>query len=197
MSFPITKGYGGGAALMLLSVNAFADRLELNFNVTVLAVGLAADPSAWSATTAVPSAPLPTFTSVVVSGSQVKLYMTEVLGSALYVLNIPLVGLKDLSSNPYLGPFTANFVGVGSPPYVVLAAAEDSYHAQVIFSEPVVVAEALVPANYVITGGGGLTVYEVTQVDPKIFKLRTSLQDVGQSYTLTVSNIHDMLGNLI
>lgn len=190
-------GYGGGADLILLSVTPFADRLELNFSATVQAVGLAAMPSSWSATTAAPGAPLPTFTSVVAVGSQIKLYMTEVKGGALYVLNIPVTGIKDLSSNPFLGPFTANFIGVAAPPYVVLAAAEDGYHVRVIFSETVVEAEALIASNYVVTGGAGLTVYEAVKETNNIYKLRTSLQVVGQTYTVTVSNIHDLLGNLI
>lgn len=219
MPFPITKGFGsqgdgsssglastqgfgdpaapGGASFTLLLVEVYPDRLELVFSTNVQAVGPAAVPDQWFVTTGVSGAPIPIVTDVVVVGPRIKLYHSEERTGVLYLLNLPPVGIKNMGGDLYAGPFTAAYTGVGVVPYLVVAGAGDGYHVKVIFSEPVVVAEALIPANYVITGGAGLTVFEVTQENASIFDLRTSLQVVGQSYLLTVSNVHDMQGNLI
>jgi hypothetical protein len=220
MPFPITKGFGSqgdgtSSALIstqgygdpgasnacttfsLLLVEVYEDRLELVFSVPVQAIGPAAVGAGWPITTLVGGAPVPTVTNVVVAGPRIKLFTTEARDGVLYTLHFPVVGIKDLSDNPYSGPFTYDFLGNGIEPFVSLAGAEDGFHVKVIFSEPVVVSEALVPGNYVITGGGGLTVFEVTQETAQSFILRTSMQTVGQTYTVTVSNIHDLLGNLI
>ncbi len=219
MPFPITKGFGsqgdgsgsglastqgygdpaapGGASFTLLLIEVYPDRLELVFSTNVQAVGPALVPSQWTVTTAVSGAPIPVVTDVIVAGPRIKLYHTEERTGVLYLLNLPVVGIKNMGGDLYAGPFTANYTGVGVVPYLVVAGSDDGYHVKVIFSEPVVVSEALIPSNYVITGGAGLTVYEVTQENATIFELRTSLQQVGQSYLLTVSNVHDLQGNLI
>lgn len=221
MPFPITKGFGSqgdasSSALVstqgygdpgvptgscntftLLLTEVFSDRIELVFTTNVQTIGPAAVPAQWIVTTAVSGAPIPVVSSVVVAGPRIKLYYSEARDGVLYVLNLPVVGIKDMSNNPFPGPFTTNFSGVGIPPYLVVAGAEDGYHVKVIFSEPIVTSEALVAGNYVITGGAGLTVYEVTQETALTFVLRTSLQTIGQSYLVTVSNIHDLQGNLI
>ena len=221
MPFPITKGYGSqgdasssglvttqgygdpgiptGACntFTLLLTEVYGDRIELVFTTNVQAIGPSALPEYWVITTGVSGAPIPIVTSVTVVGPRIKLYYTEAREGVLYLLNFPVVGIKDMSNNPYPGPFTSAFIGVGIDPYVVVAGAEDGFSVKVIFSEPVVAAEALIPANYVITGGAGLTVFEVTQENAQIFELRTSLQVVGQSYLVTVSNVHDLQGNLI
>lgn len=221
MPFPITKGYGsqgdasgsglasiqgyGDPGIPLGACNTFtlllgevyADRIELIFSTNVQVVGPAAVPAQWVVTSLAVGVPIPQVTSVVVVGPRIKLFYTEAKTGVLYTLNFPVVGVKDLSSNPYPGPFTYAFTGLGVNPFVSLAGADDGYHVKVIYSEPVVVAEALNPANYSITGGGGLVVFEVTQETALVYRLRTSLQTVGQDYLLTVSNIHDLQGNPI
>ena len=160
-----TKGLGDpgiptGACntFTLLLTEVYGNRIELVFSTNVQAIGPAAVPAQWTVTTGVGGAPIPVITSVVVVGPRIKLYYTEAREGVLYLLNFPVVGIKDMSNNPYPGPFTSAFIGVGINPYVVVAGADDGYHVKVIFSEPVVAAEALIAGNYVITGGAGLTV---------------------------------------
>lgn len=90
-----------------------------------------------------------------------------------------------------------NVVTETVPPTVLLARAVDARHVDVTFSEPVVASEALIPANYAITGGAGLTVSAVQKLTSVAFRLTTSAQVAGFSYLLTASNIHDLAGNLI
>jgi hypothetical protein len=85
----------------------------------------------------------------------------------------------------------------------------DGTHIRVIFSEAVVVSEALTTSNYVISipgrgggGGGGHglstpTVISVAQETDLTFILTTTPQDVGQTYSLTVSGIYSLNGDLI
>ena len=221
MPFPITKGFGSqgdasssglvttqgygdpgapsGACntFTLLLVEVYQDRLELLFSTNVVAIGPAADPAQWVITTLVPSVIVPTVTAVQVAGPRIKLFITEAKDGVLYTLHFPVVGIKDIPLNPYPGPFTYDFLGFGIAPFVALAGSEDGFHVKVIFSETVVESEALIAANYVITGGAGLSVFEVFKETDKVYRLRTSLQTVGQTYTVTVSNIHDLQGNLI
>jgi len=217
MPFPITLGYGSqgdGSGSGLASIQGlgspgnattfslyltevYTDRIELVFSTNVQASGPALVPSQWVITTGVLGAPIPVVSSVVVAGPRIKLYYSEGRTGVLYSLAIPVVGVQDLSSNLFPGPFTTTFTGVGQPPFVLVAGSGDGFSVRVIFSEPVALPEATVATNYVITGGAGLTVFSVTQVNSQIYDLKTSLQVVGQTYTLTVSNIKDLLGNLI
>jgi len=82
-----------------------------------------------------------------------------------------------------------------TPPALYRIQVVDSQTLYVIFSEPVVMAEATNPANYSITGG--LSVLDVVQLDDRTVKMTTSPQTPGFNYILTASNIHDLNGNLI
>lgn len=221
MPFLITQGYGnqgdgsssalattlgfGGPGLpsglcntfVLLLTEVYVDRIELVFSTNITISGPATVPSQWTITSVATGVPIPTVTSVTSAGPRVKVYYTEGRAGNLYTLAIPVVGIKDVSANPFPGPYTTNFLGVGISPFVVVAGADDGQHVKVIFSEPVQSAGALLASNYTITGGAGLVVYDVTQVNSQIYELHTSLQVVGQAYTLTVTNILDLLGNPI
>jgi hypothetical protein len=192
--FVITTGGGTGPALLL--VTPYAGRLELLFDSDVVVAGVATDPSQWTVTAVAPSSAIPVVTAVSAVGAAITLDITPCTSAASYYLHIP-TGIQNLSSAPFGGPWLQSFVGVGVAPFVALASANDALHAKVIFSEAVVEAEALISTNYVITGGAGLTVYAVTKETDLVYALTTSLQVSGQLYTVTVSNIHDMQGDLI
>ena len=187
---------GSGSGPTLLSVTPYGDRLELLFDSNITLSGPALLAAQWTIT-ASPGAAAVTTESVVVAGATVTLHITECTGGASYYLHIPTTGITDTSMTPFGGPWLHAFTGVGITPFVALASASDALHAKVIFSEAVVEAEALLSTNYIVTGGAGLTVYGVTKETDLVYVLTTSLQVAGQLYTVTVSNIHDLYGNLI
>jgi len=187
---------GTGVGPTILSVTPFGDRLELLFDSNIALSGPALLNAQWVITSP-PGVVAPTATSVSVAGSTVTLYITECTSGTSYYLHIPTTGITDTTMTPFGGPWLHTFVGVGVAPFVALASASDALHAKVIFSEAVLEAEALISANYLITGGAGLTVYGVVKETDQVYVLTTSLQVSGQSYTVTVSNIHDLYGNLI
>jgi hypothetical protein len=220
--FPITKGLGsmGDSSLSallttsgygepgsggnpcnifnLVTVNVFQTDLDLLFSTNIQLSPYAANPANWSIES-LGSGVAMNVTAVSYSGPTIHLTVTEGTDGQLYKLNIPTVGITDttMALDPYPGPYTQNFYAVASGPVISLAYAPDGLQVQVIFNVPVVVSEALVAANYVITGGAGLTVFSVTQETANSYLLATSLQIPGFSYTLTVSNIHDIYGNPI
>jgi hypothetical protein len=186
---------GAGTTITLASTEVYGNRMELVFSVSVQAIGPAALPENWTITSSTPGAPIPTVTSVQVSGVRIILFYTEGRDGAAYTLAIPPSGIKDLSDNPYTGPFTQAFSGTGIDPFITLAQAEDALHARVIFSEAVNESDALIVGNYSIPG---LTIFAVQKESgTTIYRLTTSLQSVGITYTLTIVGIRDLQGNYI
>lgn len=82
-----------------------------------------------------------------------------------------------------------------APTVVMTRPANDSRLLDVIFDEQVVDAEALTPSNYSIDHG--LVVTKVEKISGIQYRLTTSRQTPGVVYTVSVTGIHDMSGNLI
>jgi len=85
------------------------------------------------------------------------------------------------------------FAGMDVPPSLVSATPQSSTTVLALFSEPVVVAEALVWSNY--TFDNGLISVSVTQVSTTQYLVTTSEMHPTTVYTMTVSGIHDLAGN--
>lgn len=82
-----------------------------------------------------------------------------------------------------------------TPPEVEGVEAPEGRLLIVTFSEAVVEAEALDPANYSLDNG--LVVLDLEKISASQYRITTSLQTPGLSYNLTVSGVHDLSGNLI
>lgn len=219
MPFPITRGLGsdgtgslsallttGGysdpgpssnpcLAFSLISLSVYFDHLALLFSTNIELDAYALTPANWPITTL--SAFPMSVTSVSYSGPTVTLAITQGQGGTLYTLGLPLTGITDLSLNPYPGPYVQNFYAVAETFDISLAQAVDGVTVRCIFNVPVLLTDALIAANYVITLNGGLIVYSVVQETANSFLLTTSPQIPGATYDLTVSNVHDLHGNLI
>lgn len=95
------------------------------------------------------------------------------------------------------------FGGRGAPPSIIRVVADPLIltKLQVVFSEPVKQAsasaadDALNPDNYTLSGGA--LVSAVTTLAPHVVELTVAGQRAGRSYTLTVSNVVDLAGNVI
>lgn len=139
-----------------------------------------------------------TVTAVGTSGNDILLTVTPQTQGATYTATMP-AGISGLSGSTPIalsGAFTANFTGTGTAPTIVIAFPEsDGKLVDVIFNESVVTSEAMIAANYSIDHS--LVVFSVDQINLNSYRLHTSLQTAGTVYTLTVSNIHDLQGNLI
>lgn len=172
-----------------------ASTIHLTYSLPPYISGDAAVPANWIITgSGVPV----TVTSVTTSGNDIVLGVTEQTQGASYQVTMP-AGISGISGVSYIalsGSFVANFTGTGIAPTILIAFPEnDAYKVDVIFSEAVVDTEALVAANYSINNG--LQVYSVDKLSDSSYRLHTSQQTAGVVYTLIVSNIHDLKGNLI
>lgn len=83
----------------------------------------------------------------------------------------------------------------GVNPYILDVRVLDAFTLRVIYNEAVVQSEATNTTNYSFTSG--LVALQVTAESSSVYLVTTTQQIAGQSYTLTVSNVHDLNGNAI
>lgn len=81
------------------------------------------------------------------------------------------------------------------PPFILNVEVLDAFTLRVIYNEAVVTAEATNVTNYSFTSG--LAALQIISESSSVYVVTTSQQTAGQSYTLTVSNVHDLNGNVI
>jgi len=119
--------------------------------------------------------------------------------------------LDWLISNPYWGIYDANNTTLWSPgtfqkleyavidvtaPELISASLLDSEKLEILFSEPIDTSSALSISNYSINNEISVLSGVVSNDQNKV-TLNTTSHTPGQVYTITVSNIKDIAGNLI
>lgn len=132
-------------------------------------------------------------TSIETIDNTILLHTTEQVNGSSYILTVPS-GI-EFSGDPFAGPFDWIFNGVGSNPSIIITRVVDSRLIEVWYNSPVYLLDAIKPTNYTITNSGGLSVISVIQISNTIFQLSTSAQLVDAAYTVTASNIRNILGN--
>lgn len=199
MSLIVTLGLGpagsAGSAFSLSSVAPSATFIDLVFSAAITQItGPAAAASQYTIAPTGAGSPI-TILSASIVGGGVRLTTTEFTNGAQYKVTLPWAGFSDGANDPFQGPFEALFNGVGNSPSVVMARTVDARLMEVIYSEPVLEAEALNAANYAINNG--LVVVSVAKISDVIYRLTTSRQVRDQAYAVTITNVHDQHGNLI
>jgi len=131
-----------------------------------------------------------------VSPTIVDLTLTELLQGGSYTVTVSNV--VDVAENP-IDPAhdDASFTGIGVAPTVDPSATiVDSLSVYVDFSETVNPTGATNPANYAVVPSLGTV--GVTQISGTRYKLTFSnYQSPGDPYTITVTNVYDLVGNLV
>lgn len=119
---------------------------------------------------------------------------TQTTGTA-YTLTVK--NIKDSSGNAIAEESSAQFTGVDTtPPKVNSAVSVNETTVDVVFDENVEKSVAESVGNYAVSPS--LTVTDVVlQADGRTVRLTTSLQAWQTVYTLTVSNVKDISGNII
>ncbi len=176
----------------LLSIVATLETITITFNDTPTIIDVAIlDRTRWIAYTGDQHIVI---NAVNVTGDAIVLSTTEMSHGSTYTLVMPNTTIANTEGVVYLGPFTENFTGFGVSPTILITQVIDARTIDVVFSEPVNKYDALNETNYSVNNG--LTVVSVAQLSASIFRLTTSKQAVGTSYTVTASNIRDNQGNL-
>jgi hypothetical protein len=196
MPFLVTMGMGasllGAAPFDVTAVTPGAAYLDLTFDSAVAPLQLqAADPAYWTFFT---SGPIQIHaTSLLVVGSVVRIFHTEPKAGDTYILTMPLNGLKSVLTAIYNGSSTQSFVAVAASPIAAQAQSIDERHVRVIYSEPVITADALTATNYSITPP--LDVVSVSQETQTTYVLTTGPQVQGTVYTINIVNVRDLSEN--
>ena len=199
MSLIVTEGLGDSGVVVVATfqgtgIVSSLNNLEVQTTEIPTVTGPAADPSQYTITPLDGGIPA-TVTAVSISGTSLELTTTVHSGSKNYSVTLPSTGMISTISNVYQGPFTFNYVGVGIPPLAILARSIDSRTLEIAFTAAMVESEALNPIHYSISPP--VAVFSVVKVLDSIFRLTTGRQERGVSYSVTVSGIHDIYGNLI
>lgn len=199
MSLLATQGLGAsgnGTAFALTSITPGLNYIDLVFsNAIVQITGPAALASQYGIAPTDGTSVQVQVLSVAVVGTNVRLTTTECTNGGTYQMAMPWQGFSDGGPEVLTGPFSMSFVGFGQAPTLISANPFDTRLIDIAFSELVRDTEALNPANYAINNG--LSVSAVTKTGLVNYRLTTSRQVRGQSYTVTASNIHDLAGNLV
>lgn len=185
------SGGGGGSPLTVASVSASLDQVQVILSSSGLLIGAATIPSNWTISG---GGAAMTVTAVGIAGDTITLTTTEGTTGFSYTLSIPQGIVDSSNGNPCVGAFSQSFTGVGSSPTLASARAVDARILELSFSKPVTAFEATNPSNYSIPG---LQVTAVTELTSSMYRLTTSQQTEGTVYTVTASNIHDLVGNPI
>jgi len=175
----------------VVSVTPSAGRLVVVFSGVVSLTAAGAVPSFWGVSTTTGSAVAVTGVSVL--ANTVTLTTSEQTFGCLYVLNIAsgLVSMSGVANTQS----SHNFTGVGAYPSLLSAVPQSPSSVLLTFSEPVNEAEAMLITNYSVTGG--LALLRVSHLFDCSYLLTTGVQTPGVIYTVTVSGIHDLAGNVV
>lgn len=198
MSLLITQGLGPtiGIAASLQVINTSASNayvlLEFSAALNLQVVNLNPELFVFTNLTGVKiqalSLEIPTPTSL-------KLNTTEQTTGATYTLALPQVGIVSTDGMPLTNPYSVNFTGTGLAPITVMARSVDARTVHVIFSERVREEDAIQVANYSFTPP--LSVFSSKKITDSQYELATSKQEDLTLYTVQVSNIRDLAGNVI
>ncbi len=198
-TFTGLRGYGGllfrdgtVPAPLLASIIATTNTITITFTVVPTIIDVAVlDRTRWIAYAGDQHIVV---NSVTIVDHAIVLGTTEMANGSTYTLEMPNTTIAGPDGTVFLGPFTQNFTGVGVSPYILITQVIDARTIDVVFNEQVNKYDALNETNYTINNG--LTVVSVAQLSASIFRLTTSRQAVGTSYTVTASNIRDNQGTV-
>lgn len=179
------------AVLDLVSTVGTLNTVTLTFSETLgVLPAVESNPSNWVITGPTPV----TVTNVTSAGATIILTTNELQNGGIYNVVIP-GGFRGVSDSAYAGPISANFTGVAAAPIATQVTPVTATLLRLVFSEAVNENDALDPANYSVAPP--LQVLSVQKETQSIYLLTTAPQDANVLYTLTVSNIRDLAGNII
>jgi hypothetical protein len=175
--------------LRVLSVISSGDYLTVTFNsdITTTSPGLNAANYSISGPTAVTvqSVSQPTSKTIRVN---VSIQRT----GNVYTLTMPIQGITDAVGGG-ISNLVNNFTGVGVPAQVQIAKSVDERTLDIVFNVPVMEADAILALNYSIAPS--IAVVSAKRLTDFNYRLTTGPQTINQAYTVTASNIRDILGN--
>ena len=195
MPLLLTKGLGAAAETMTAATAvASATTLTIFFSATPVLTGASALPGSWSVTANGPGPVAVSVSAVTVADDTVVLTLSKQTQGGRYRVLIPDQGILSDTGLILVPPYYLNFSGSALAPTVLSLRIVSATAMALIFDQDMIEAEARDPANYSI--GPSLSIYSVTG-NGRSYQLQTQRQDILGRYSLTVSGIHDLFGNLV
>lgn len=195
MPLVITKGFGisgsTGPSMDFVSITPNDTVLGVLFSDQVELVGPAASYANWIIST-FDGAPV-AVTAVEQSGNSAIVSTTPHTTGAHYTLTIPVGVLSANTGASFPAPADEDYIGSGAGPGITRATSLDARTLQIVFNEPVLLGDALNPANYTITDN--VQVLGSDYETDSSFSLTTSKQIAGHTYTV-VADVRDRAGNV-
>jgi hypothetical protein len=190
MSKIIPQGYGQYTTFTYSSIAAFQDRVEITFsnNISLNGIALSASNYLFNSIIGANS----TAVSVSSLGNVLTVYITKQTNGETYNISLPIIGINDVFSNAYSGPYLISYVAVAVGAGLASVSTNDCELVNVLFTEWVNPIDALDIANYSIPG---LTICSAIKITDLNYHLVTSEQTAGTLYTLTISTIRDIANN--
>jgi hypothetical protein len=124
-------------------------------------------------------------TGIAIVGVDIVLTTTNQSGGKNYELTIP-VGIMS-NGTAMLGPFVISFLGVATTPTFLQAISIEAHILDLYFSAVPDAGLVLDPTRYSITPGP-ILVTAVKKVSDTVYRLSTSRQGIGITYTVTWPN---------
>lgn len=168
--------------------------VDLTWSSTVLISSIGLNPATW-AIVGITGRPV-SVTGVSQTGpNAVRVTTTEQTIGGSYTISVPEMAVLDtVTGNPNLAA-SPPFTGVGIYPSFGPVSALDATLILLNFSEPVVDVEALNLANYAILPA--LTKVSIVKRDATSYEMTVANMNPNTTYTITVSGIHDLAGNVV
>jgi hypothetical protein len=174
-------GAGGVIGFQVTSAIGGANTITLNFTdgfPPTSVTGPSAVPANWTIAPTDGGDPVQV-TAIAISGVTVVLTTTNQSGGKVYELTIP-VGIMS-NGTAMLGPFIATFTGVATTPSFLNAISIEAHVLDLYFSAVPDAGLVMNPAKYSIPG---LSVSQVAKVSDTVYRLTTSQQGIGTTYTV-------------
>jgi hypothetical protein len=128
-----------------------------------------------------------------------KVTLSTTLNTANQTYTVVVSNVKDLAGNIISSINNSaqySYIGDSTPPNLISASVINSTTIELIFSEALENSSALVKTNYSINNGIVVNSASLS-TDLKKVTLSTTLNTANQTYTVVVSNVKDLAGNII
>lgn len=133
--------------------------------------------------------------NISVTINTVSIITDEQKNGETYTITVPNTGIIDNNNLSLQAPFTKTFTGVGKTPKIAYLRNIDEETVEVGFDSAMNTADALTLSNYSFTNS--ITPISASQVSQSIYRIKTTKFNPNSSYTLTISNVRDLVGNSI
>jgi hypothetical protein len=180
--------------LIVYAVENNYTNLRIIMNQNLVLAGSALTAGSWSITTD-DGQPV-SVTAVSYDFHVITLQVTEQTLGATYTIHFPDAGVTSTTGNGLAAGTTAVFTGqYVAAPGVSIVRSVDERTLDIVFTEAVMEADAIITSNYIITPA--LEVVSATRITDLTYRLVTGPQNLLGDYEVEAQNIRDIAGNPI